>query len=325
MAWGRFRSAVVSDCKFCRCRVSFHQILDEDGYLRTYADWYIKSDYSPYLRQHRSAGGNRPVAMLRVKQPAGVYADPATSDYVLIRIFGQPYRSLHDTGLGAFSCVPRDGDLLLKPSNNSSRCEVFANHSVQFLTIPEVIVSEVHNEIGASGAFDSLYTGLFRDPLTRNLCDYLWQEISRETSSVRTTVDSAVLTIVGALLSKAGTKKTNLIRNKRFSIQQMKKLRDFVLDNMDEDVSLAAMASVICMPVMQFSKSFKKSAGLPPHQYVIRLRIERAIELLQNTSQSLVEIAFNCGFSSQSHFTSVFSNRFGVTPGQYRNGSPRGT
>ncbi|HEX2640136.1 MAG TPA: AraC family transcriptional regulator [Pyrinomonadaceae bacterium] len=52
--------------------------------------------------------------------------------------------------------------------------------------------------------------------------------------------------------------------------------------------------------------------------YVQKLRVEHASELLQKKSISLCEIAYECGFADQSHFTRVFKRRVGVTPGVFR-------
>jgi AraC-like DNA-binding protein len=57
---------------------------------------------------------------------------------------------------------------------------------------------------------------------------------------------------------------------------------------------------------------------LPPHQYVIARRAERAKQLLQGGDLSLAEVAAHSGFSDQSQFTRHFKRLVGVTPGQFR-------
>jgi methylphosphotriester-DNA--protein-cysteine methyltransferase len=68
-----------------------------------------------------------------------------------------------------------------------------------------------------------------------------------------------------------------------------------------------------------FARQFKAATGLPPHQYVIRRRVERAKELLQaGTDLSLAEVALHAGFSDQSQFCHHFKRLVGVTPGRFR-------
>ena len=73
-------------------------------------------------------------------------------------------------------------------------------------------------------------------------------------------------------------------------------------------------------PVLEgnFSKAFKETLGIAPHQWLIRRRIEVAKALLKSPSLSLARVALECGFADQSHFQRVFKAHVGVTPGQYR-------
>ena len=67
-----------------------------------------------------------------------------------------------------------------------------------------------------------------------------------------------------------------------------------------------------------FARQFKRATGLPPHQYVILRRVERAKQLLHGGSElSLAEVAAHVGFSDQSQFSYHFKRLVGVTPGQF--------
>ena len=83
--------------------------------------------------------------------------------------------------------------------------------------------------------------------------------------------------------------------------------------------SLAQMAAVVGLNPYHFARQFKASTGLPPHQYVIARRAERAKQLLQaGAAVSLAEVALRAGFCDQSQFTRHFKRLVGVTPGQFR-------
>jgi transcriptional regulator GlxA family with amidase domain len=58
--------------------------------------------------------------------------------------------------------------------------------------------------------------------------------------------------------------------------------------------------------------------GMPPHQWLTKRRIERAKQLLQEAQLELADIAVACGFVDQSHFTRVFSQSEGQSPGMWR-------
>jgi AraC family transcriptional regulator len=58
--------------------------------------------------------------------------------------------------------------------------------------------------------------------------------------------------------------------------------------------------------------------GISPHQYLLQQRVERAKQLLKQRNLSIVDIAFQCGFNSQSHFTRCFRKWTGITPKAYQ-------
>jgi AraC family transcriptional regulator len=79
------------------------------------------------------------------------------------------------------------------------------------------------------------------------------------------------------------------------------------------------MAAVARLSVYHFARQFRAATGLPPHQYVIARRVERARQLLEaGTHLSLAEVAAHVGFSDQSQLGHHFKRLLGVTPGQLR-------
>jgi AraC family transcriptional regulator len=94
---------------------------------------------------------------------------------------------------------------------------------------------------------------------------------------------------------------------------------EYVEEHLDAGLTLEQMAAAAHLSVYHFARQFKAATGLPPHQYVIMRRIERARQLLQaGTDLSLAEIAACAGFSDQSVFCHHFKRLVGVTPRQFR-------
>ena len=94
---------------------------------------------------------------------------------------------------------------------------------------------------------------------------------------------------------------------------------EYIMENLEGNLTLEQMASVVHISPYHFARQFKATTGLPPHQYVITRRVERAQQLLRRHGDfSLGEIALRVGFSDQSQFCFHFKRVVGVTPGQFR-------
>jgi AraC family transcriptional regulator len=94
---------------------------------------------------------------------------------------------------------------------------------------------------------------------------------------------------------------------------------EYVEEHLDAGPTLGQMAAVARLSPCYFAGQFKRATGLPPHQYVIMRRVERAKQFLQSeTDLSLAEVAASVGFCDQSQLTHHFKRLVGVTPGQLR-------
>lgn len=104
----------------------------------------------------------------------------------------------------------------------------------------------------------------------------------------------------------------------KLSKPTLARLIEFIEANLCEDLSLDALAEVTEMSPSQFRRAFKAAVGQSPHSFLNKRRLNRATTLLAKTEQSIAQIALDCGFSSQSHMTTVFSKRLGTTPNRFR-------
>jgi AraC family transcriptional regulator len=94
---------------------------------------------------------------------------------------------------------------------------------------------------------------------------------------------------------------------------------EYIEAHLDASLTLERLAAVARLSAFHFARQFKAATGLPPHQYIIVRRVERAKELLhQGGDLSLADVAASAGFSDQSQFTQHFKRLVGVTPRQFR-------
>jgi AraC family transcriptional regulator len=94
---------------------------------------------------------------------------------------------------------------------------------------------------------------------------------------------------------------------------------EYVEEHLDTGPTLEQMAAVARLSPYHFARQFKGATGLPPHQYVIARRVERAKPFLEGGGDvSLAQVAAHAGFADQSRFCHHFKRLVGVTPGQFR-------
>jgi AraC-like DNA-binding protein len=99
---------------------------------------------------------------------------------------------------------------------------------------------------------------------------------------------------------------------------RMTRVVDFVEANLAERITLARMAAAAGLTAMHFAAQFRVAAGVRPHEYVLRCRVDRACKLLRDTPLPIVEVALAVGFQSQAHFTTVFKRFAGEPPYRWR-------
>jgi transcriptional regulator GlxA family with amidase domain len=99
---------------------------------------------------------------------------------------------------------------------------------------------------------------------------------------------------------------------------QVRKVASHVDANLDRSIKNDELASLVRLNASHFGRAFRNSFGEPPHEYVIRRRVERAQGLMLSTDASLSDIALDCGLADQSHLTRLFRRIVGESPRAWR-------
>ena len=94
----------------------------------------------------------------------------------------------------------------------------------------------------------------------------------------------------------------------------------YINEHYQAELSLDIIANAFHMAPKYFSRYFKNTFHLGLTEYINRLRLEKATELLKDTDLSMTEIALQCGFNSSSYFNKTFKAAVGKTPSEYRQG-----
>lgn len=99
---------------------------------------------------------------------------------------------------------------------------------------------------------------------------------------------------------------------------QLRRAKEMLRAGLADNMSPSCVAEACRLSVSHFSRAFKASTGVPPHQWLMAERVETAQRLLVHSHAPLVDVAGMCGFADQSHFARVFGRAVGKSPAAWR-------
>ena len=193
-------------------------------------------------------------------------------------------------------------------------------YDVLHLHVPNAIIAEYANsECGRTRTTPLIADHPVVDPVIERLAGYLLH--AEELGGVfgQSYADGISLAITAHLFGgNSNPAPADRPRVSGLSKWRLKRATEYVAANLAEPISLADIAAAAGLSRMHFAAQFRVATGLRPHEYLLQRRIERAQELLLSSQLPLVEIAFDVGFKTQAHFTTVFARSVGETPNVWR-------
>ncbi len=101
-------------------------------------------------------------------------------------------------------------------------------------------------------------------------------------------------------------------------LRQLCRVRDWMRDCFEEPLRLDDLSAEASLTSWHFLRAFRDTFGETPHDFMTRIRLERAKELLTVTNRSVTEICFDVGFTSLGSFSTLFRRQVGLSPAQFR-------
>ena len=160
-----------------------------------------------------------------------------------------------------------------------------------------------------------------QDDMIREIGRAILSELVAESSAGRMFVEASALALAARLAHSYAEPAPS--RPQRFGSHRLDEIRlrrvlDYIAENLEQDITVARLASVACLSPFHFGRMFHAATGVTPYRYVSQRRLERAKVMLADGKRPLRDIAVSCQFSSQTSFNRAFLRATGVTPGDYR-------
>jgi AraC family transcriptional regulator len=115
-----------------------------------------------------------------------------------------------------------------------------------------------------------------------------------------------------------GTRDANPLQLRTWPHRALQRVLDKMEAEATSDLDLNTLAAESGYSRSHFLRIFQTGVGYTPHQWLMRLRVERAKKMLREDSDSIVDIANACGFSSHAHLSRTFQQIVGMAPSKYR-------
>jgi AraC family transcriptional regulator len=217
------------------------------------------------------------------------------------------------------------GKIWLSPAGVKAEVSIAGVHEqVLHLYLPQQPFNSLaSDETFRPDPYTLRYLADIQDDMIREIGRAILSELVAESSAGRMFVEASALALAARLVhsyAEPGPSRSQRFGSYRLDEIRLRRVLDYIAENLDQDITVAQLASVACLSPSHFANMFSVTMGVAPHRYVSRQRLQSAMTLLADGKQPLSDIAVSCRFSSHASFNRAFRRATGVTPGEYRRG-----
>jgi AraC family transcriptional regulator len=203
-----------------------------------------------------------------------------------------------------------EGTLIFNPAGTTHR-DCFLGKSGRFVSIS--LQDGIEGLLGRSSGDSVVLAGngirLLDDPL---IAGRISRELRRGLPVGQVVLESLGLELIGHLGELEERAELRSVPD------WLLRLREMMQDCSVQDLGMAELARLAGVHPVYLARAHRRHFGCTPGDYLRRCRLLRVQDLLSETTQPLVDIALQCGFSDQSQMTRLFSKHFGMPPARYR-------
>jgi AraC family transcriptional regulator len=235
--------------------------------------------------------------------------------HLLVVLIRPAARYVEFTGGVSNAVAQRPGDVVYRPAGLVTHAAWDGTADAINVALSPASVDRVAAEMLDGGSVDLADSHFGADARVSHLAYSLLHELEAGAStmlfvdSVRTALAAHVVNAYGRLARPT--------KGPTLSERELQRVRDLVEARLAEPLRLAELAAAVPMSTYYFSRAFKATTGMTPHEFVVRRRVDAARGLLERGGLLVAEVARRTGFADASHLARQFRRRVGMTPARY--------
>jgi AraC family transcriptional regulator len=211
------------------------------------------------------------------------------------------------------------GDISIIPAKSTRSVAWGDNATCILLTLSPELIREVTSELIDSNMVELIPQPVIQDPLISQIVLSLKQDIETGFPTGKLFGESAATMLVARLLQHHAVLRPKQPSDEHgLSSYILRQVLEYIQVHLSQDLSIAELSQMVGMSTYYFIRLFKQSMHITPLQYIIHQRVKLAKALLRSRELPIIEVASQCGFTSQSHFTTVFRQATKTTPKAYQ-------
>ncbi len=185
--------------------------------------------------------------------------------------------------------------------------------------VPRTALDEMADEMGARRIETLAWPRGDRDPIMTSLAKALEPALARPTATETLFVDYIIMALQAHIAHVyGGMRAPSPLARGGLAPWQERRAKEFIDARLDGELSIAELAEACELSRSHFARAFKQSFGVTPHRWLTERRVDLAKARMIEGRAPLSQIALDCGFSDQSHFTRVFSSVVNMSPALWR-------
>lgn len=246
---------------------------------------------------------------------------PALNAHLLVAHYSPVAReAIWRTGGRRLQSRLSPGTITLIPSGHEGRWDISGSVEVSQVYLPDNRIQDAAAAMTGGRKVELLGRAGIPDPAAARVMEILSAEHRIVEPSSRLFVEQAIDLLCTQLVRAHSSHGAVEIEQPRRGLAdwQVRKVTSYMREHLEEEIGLDDLAGLVSLSRFHFSSAFRLATGRPPHDWLVRERIERARALLADRQVPVTEVALSVGYQTPSSFAAAFRKVVGTTPSDFR-------